>query len=151
MRSNLIERIILGVALTVSIVNIVLLVVLFEAGRQVAGAAAQAASIVQEIQSQSSTTPLTANVAIDTTFSVPIKTVVPVKTTVDVPVVIPILGQRVTVTVPIDAEVPIDTTIQVPVKTSVPVHVRLGDTSFGKTLQQVQAWLTDLSARLQVW
>ena len=63
----------------------------------------------------------TVNVAVDSTFSIPIKTVVPIKTTVNVPVTIPILGQRVDVVVPIDAQVPINTTIQVPIKTTVPV------------------------------
>ena len=63
----------------------------------------------------------TVNVTVDSTFSIPIKTVVPIKTTVNVPVTIPILGQQVNVVVPIDTVVPINTTIQVPIKTIVPV------------------------------
>jgi hypothetical protein len=72
-----------------------------------------------------------ANVEIDSTFSVPIKTIVPIKTTVNVPVIIPIMGQQVTVAVPIDTNVPIDTTIQVPIKTTVPVEIKIGDLIFG--------------------
>ncbi|MGA2417955.1 MAG: hypothetical protein ABSF55_01855 [Candidatus Staskawiczbacteria bacterium] len=63
----------------------------------------------------------TINVTVDSTFSIPIKTIVPIKTTVNVPVTIPILGQQVMVAVPIDTQVPINTTIQVPIKTTVPV------------------------------
>ena len=63
----------------------------------------------------------TVNVTVDSTFSIPIKAVVPIKTTVNVPVTIPILGQRVNVAVPIDTNVPINTIVQVPIKTTVPV------------------------------
>ncbi|MGD0577060.1 MAG: hypothetical protein ABSA74_03235 [Candidatus Staskawiczbacteria bacterium] len=61
------------------------------------------------------------NVAVDSTFSIPIKTIVPIKTTVNVPVTIPIIGQQVNVAVPIDTNVPINTTVQVPIKITVPV------------------------------
>jgi len=74
---------------------------------------------------------ITANVEIDSTFSVPIKTVVPIKTTVNVPVTIPILGQQVKVVVPIDTNVPINTTVQVPIKTTVPVNIKIGESPFG--------------------
>jgi hypothetical protein len=63
----------------------------------------------------------TVNVMVDSTFSIPIKTIVPIKTTVNVPVAIPILGQQVNVVVPIDTNASINTTVQVPIKTTVPV------------------------------
>lgn len=138
----------MGAILVLFIVNIVLFVVLLNIKYQIADSAKQAVGILQQVQAQSLTNPFTANVAVDSTFSVPIKTVVPIKTTVNVPVTIPIIGQRVTIVVPIDTQVPIDTIIQVPVKTTIPVNIKVSDSPFGNILQQLHDWLIKLSSSL---
>jgi hypothetical protein len=127
-----------------SVINIALFAVLFDAKHQITSAATQASGILQQIQAQSLTAPLTANVSINDTFAIPIKTVVPIQTTVNVPVTIPVVGQ-VTIAVPINTQVPIDTTIQVPIKAVVPISSNGDDSSFTTILQQLQDWLAKLA------
>ncbi len=134
--------------LILSVINIALFIYLWNIKYQISDEATKAAAMVQQIQDQPLTTPFTANVAIDSTFSVPIKTVVPIKITVDVPVIIPTTEQQVTIAIPIDTSVPIDTTIQVPVKTTIPVSIKVSDSPFGDILQQLHDWLIKLSTSL---
>jgi hypothetical protein len=142
---KIIYYIFMGVTLILSVINIVLFVILLDIKYQISNEATKVAGMVKQIQDQPLTTPFTANVAIDSTFSVPIKTVVPIKTTVNVPVTIPTTGQKVTIAIPIDTNVPIDTTMQVPVKTTIPVSIKVGDSPFGNILQQLHDWLIKLS------
>jgi len=148
MQGTLLNRIVLGVALVLSIANIALFVLLLRVKYQIADGAGQAASAVQQMQEQSFTGPFTAQVAIDKTFDIPINVVVPVKTTVTVPTVIPTTGEKVTITIPIDTEVPINTTLHVPVKTSLPVNIKMSDLPIGGILQQLHDWLAKLATSL---
>lgn len=148
MQNKLLYRIVLGVLLLLSIANIVLFVLLLQVKNQIADGAGQAASAVQEMQKQSLTGPFTVQVAIDETFDIPIKVSIPVKTTVTVPIVIPVTGEKVSITVPIDTVVPIDTTVQVPVKKSVPVNIKMSDLPIGGILQNLHDWLSKLASSL---
>lgn len=148
MKNKLLYPIVLGILLLLSIANIVLFVLLLQVKNQIADGAGQAASAVQEMQTQSLTGPFTVQVAIDETFDIPIKVAIPVKTTVNVPVVIPITGEQVSITVPIDTVVPIDTTVHVPVKTSLPVNIKMSDLPIGGILQNLHDWLTKLASSL---
>ena len=136
MEGKLLSRILLGTALLLTIVNMVMLVSLLNAKRQLAEFAAQAGTVLQEVQSQTSGALFTANIAIDKTISLPIKIRIPVQTSVDVPVQIPVLGQVITVTVPINTTVPIDTVVQIPIKTSIPVSVTGDNFPLGDILQK---------------
>jgi hypothetical protein len=136
MKNNPLNKIILGVVLILLMINIVLFASLIKVKHQIIDVATQAIKIIQQAKKQSLATPFVANVTIDNIFDVPIKTVVPIRATVDVPVVIPIIGQRVTITVPINTEVPINTMIKVPIKTSIPVDVKVGDLPFFNNILQ---------------
>lgn len=148
MQGTPLYRIVLGIAVVLSIANIALFVLLLQVKGQVADAAGQAASAVQEMQKQSLTGPFTVQVAIDETFDIPIKVAIPVKTTVNVPIVIPVTGEKVSITVPIDTVVPIDTTVQVSVKKSVPVNIKMSDLPIGGLLQNLHDWLTKIASSL---
>lgn len=143
-----IGAVLFGISLVLSIVNIILFVLLRETEHRTAEIAAHAGSILQQARSQSLIAPFVANVAIDDIFDVPIRTTVPIKTTVNVPVVVPLIGQKATIAVPIDAEVPIDTTVRVPIKTTVPVSVKISGSSFDDVLQQLQNLLAELATDL---
>ena len=145
---KIIKYIFMGTFLILSVVNITLFVFLFNIKSQISNEATQAASMVQQIQTQPLTTPFAANVAVDNTFSIPIKTTVPIKTTLNIPVTNPVTGQQVNIAIPIDTNVPIDMTIQVPVKTTIPVNIKVSDSPFGNILQQVHDWLIKLSTSL---
>ena len=146
--NKMIKYLFIGVFFVLSVINTVLFVVLLGIKYQISNEAIKVAGMVKQIQDQPLTTPFTANVAIDSVFSVPIKTAVPIKTTINVPVTIPTTGQKVTLTVPIDTNVPIDTTIQVPVKTTIPVKIKVSDSPFGAILQQLHDWLIKLSTSM---
>ena len=138
----------MGAILILSVINVILFVFLFNIKNQISAEAVQVAGMVKQMQSQSAVTPFAANVAIDNTFSVPIKTTIPIKTTVNVSVTNPVTGQPVNIAIPIDASVPIDMTIQVPVKTTIPVNIKVSDLPFGNILQQFHDWLIKLSTSL---
>ncbi|MFA5878442.1 MAG: hypothetical protein WC845_03690 [Candidatus Staskawiczbacteria bacterium] len=138
----------MGAVLILSVINIVMFVALLNVKQQISDGAKHAADAVKQMQAQPLTDPFTANIAIDNTFSVPIKIVIPIKTTINVPVTIPTTDQQVTIAIPIDTSVPIDTTIQVPVKTTIPVSIKVGDLPFGDILQQLHDWLIKLSTSL---
>ncbi len=148
MKNITFNRIVLGVVATSLIINVVLFVALLEIRNNITTAATQAASILQQAKTQSLAAPLTANVAINEVFNVPIKTVVPINTTVQVPVVIPIIGQKVTIAVPINTNIPIDMTVPVHIKTTIPVDVKISSSPFYGILQQFQDWLSGLVKHL---
>lgn len=137
--------VLLGIALALSAANLALFFFLLDTRSKVAEAAAGAAEIVRQAQEGSLPSPITARIAIDDTFSIPVDTVVPINTSVTVPVTIPILGQVVSVTVPIKTDVPLRTTIRVPVHASVPVSVSIGELPIGNALAELEAWLLRLS------
>lgn len=145
---KIIKYFFIGAFLILSAINIVLFVFLFNIRYQISDEATKMAGMVKQIQDQPLNTPFTADVAIDSTFSVPIKITVPIKTTINVPVTIPTTEQQVIISIPIDTSVPIDTTIQVPVKTTIPVSIKAGDLPFGSILQQFHDWLIKLSISL---
>lgn len=134
----------LGIIAAASLANLALLGALLYARFQLAGAAASAAALVANVESQP-LAPFTTNVSINQTVSVPIDASIPVSTIVHVPVVIPILGQEVSVTVPINTNVPVKTTVSVPIRASIPVRVTIGDTPFGSVLRSLHDLLTRLA------
>lgn len=138
------SKVFLGIIAAASVLNLILLAMLLYARFQLAGVAADAATLISATESQP-LAPFTTNVSINQTVSVPIDASIPVSTIVHVPVVIPILGQQVNVTVPINTNVPVKTTVSVPIRASVPVRVTLGDTPFGSMLQSLHDILTQLA------
>lgn len=91
-----------GAVLVLLISTIALFAIFLETKRQIAGA----------------------NITIDETFDIPIKTIIPIHTTVSVPVTIPIIGQTVILKFPIDTTVPIDVTVSIPIKKSIPIKLK---------------------------
>ncbi len=134
--------IIVAVATTLSLVNIVLFIILLGVRNQITDTATRAERILQQIQT---TAPFVTNVAIDNTFKVPIRTDVPINTTVNVPITIPVIGQVTSIAIPIKTDVPVDTTIQVPIKTTVPINVDIANSPFNDILEQLQSLLTSIT------
>ncbi len=102
--------------------------------------------------------PFAANVPINFTVQVPINQTIPINTTVNVPFKTPLgtfpidvpintkIPINLTVDVPINKTVPIAT--NVPVKMDVPIVIILSETSFGKSLEDVQTALNKLAKDL---
>ena len=102
--------------------------------------------------------PFAANVPINLTVQIPINQTIPLDTTVNVPIRTP-LG-TFPIEVPINTKIPINFTIDfpinksfpiatnVPVKMDVPIVINLGETSFGKSLDDLQATLNKLAKEL---
>lgn len=102
--------------------------------------------------------PFAANVPINLTVQVPIKQTIPLNTTVTVPLRTPLgtfpidvplntsIPINFTVDVPINKSFPIAT--NVPVKMDVPIVINLGETSFGKSLEDLQTVLSKLAKDL---
>ncbi|MEK7439862.1 MAG: hypothetical protein AAB571_09865 [Chloroflexota bacterium] len=102
--------------------------------------------------------PFAANVPINLTVQVPINQTIPLDTIVNVPIRTP-LG-TFPIDVPINTKIPINFTIDfpinksfpiatnVPVKMDVPIVINLGETSFGKSLDDLQVVLNKLAKEL---
>ena len=155
-----------GVAVTSLLLNILTIASLLSVRQQAGIAFANAAKSLDAVKTSrveylvkiDKEIPFAANVPIDLTVQVPIKQTIPLNTTVNVPIRTP-LG-TFPIDVPINTNIPINFTVDVPinksfpiatnvpVKIDIPIVINLGETSFGKSLEDVQVMLNKLAKDL---
>lgn len=155
-----------GVAVTSLLLNVYLITSLLSVRQQAGVAFANAAKSLEAVKTSrveytvkiDKEIPFAANVPIDLTVQIPIKQTIPLITTVNVPIRTPI--GTFPIDVPINTNIPINFTVDVPinksfpiatnvpVKMDVPIVINLGETSFGKSLEDLQAVLAKLAKDL---
>lgn len=152
-----------GVAATSLLLNLFTIASLLSARQQAGAAFANAAKSLEAVKTSrveytvkiDKEIPFVANVPINLTVQVPINQTIPLNTTVNVLLRTP-LG-TFPIDVPINTKIPINFTVDVPinksfpvaanvpVKMEVPIVINLGETSFGKSLEDLQSLLSKLA------
>ncbi|MBM4422595.1 MAG: hypothetical protein FJ030_04280 [Chloroflexi bacterium] len=147
--------------------NVIVIASLLNARRQAATAFGQAAAVVAQLKQVTfgynvvidEEIPIAADVPVNFTVSVPIEQSIPINTIVNVPIEFPIVGQR-TITVPISTTIPISLTVDVPidrtlpidatvpVSLSVPIRIKVADTAFAETLDDVETILLEMAKEM---